>query len=176
MSFTFAKGRRAVPLRRMAGNAADNDLTDKFIALVTEEAQSFSSLIGVLVKSLVTVVGDSGVWARVIFYCSQHTKTHGGQSRTCSGFEMCRKGRLNAGSALTDTLWAAVAPFGGAGVSSMAGDLAGAFQLIALVTGETDHCPNSKTCFGAHRARSIYHLSWIRTLLYCRGNKTDMML
>lgn len=49
MTFTFAKGRRAVPLRRMAGNTADDDLTDKLVALVTEEAQSFSCLVAVLV-------------------------------------------------------------------------------------------------------------------------------
>lgn len=55
-----------------------------------------------------------------------------------------------AGTGLTDTLWAAVAPFGGASVSSMTGDLARTLQLIALVARETDHCSYSETCFGAH--------------------------
>lgn len=90
VSFTFAKGRRAVPLRWMTGNTADDDLADKFVALVTEESQGFSSLVGVLVKSLVTIVGDSRVWTWVVFYCSWHTKTHRGQSRTCSWFKTCR--------------------------------------------------------------------------------------
>lgn len=74
VSFTFAKGRRAVPLRWMTRNTADDDLSDKFVALITEESQSFSSLVGVLVKSLVTIVGDSRVWTWVIFYCLRHTK------------------------------------------------------------------------------------------------------
>lgn len=77
---TFAKWRRAVPLRGMAGNTADNDLTDKFVALITEETQSFSRLVAVLVQSLVTIVWDTRVWARVIFHCSGHTDTHRGQS------------------------------------------------------------------------------------------------
>lgn len=69
MTFTFAKGRRAVPLRGVAGNTADNDLADKFVALITEETQSLSCLVAVLVQGLVTVVRDSGVWTWVIFYC-----------------------------------------------------------------------------------------------------------
>lgn len=84
ITFTFAKGRRAVPLRGMAGNTADDDLADKFVALITEETQSFSRLVAVLVQGLVTVVGDAGVWAWVVFYCSEHTKTHRGQSCVCS--------------------------------------------------------------------------------------------
>lgn len=60
----------------MAGHAADNDLADKFVALVTEETESFSGLIAVLVQRLVTVVGDTGVWARVVFHCTERTKTH----------------------------------------------------------------------------------------------------
>jgi len=57
----------------MAGNAADDDLADKFVALIAEETQSFSRLVAVLVQGLVTVVRDTGVWARVIFHCSEHT-------------------------------------------------------------------------------------------------------
>lgn len=76
IAFTFAKGWRAVPLRGMAGNTADNDLTDKFVALITEETQSFSCLVAVLVQGLVTIVRDTRVWAGIIFYCSEHTKTH----------------------------------------------------------------------------------------------------
>lgn len=75
-NFTFAKGWWAVPLRGMAGNTADNDLTDKFVALITEEAQSFSCLVAVLVQGLVTVVRDTRVWAWVVFYCSEHTNIH----------------------------------------------------------------------------------------------------
>lgn len=175
VSFTFAKGRRAVPLRWMTGNTADDDLTDKFVALITEESQGFSSLVGVLVKSLVTIVGDSRVWTWVIFYCSQHTKhtedshVRAADSKHAEISFINRRGQLRAGRALTDTLWAAVAPFGGTSVSSVARDLAGTFQLITLVTGETNHCPNGKACFGAHGACSVYHLSWVRALLYCRG-------
>lgn len=65
---TFAKRRWVVPLRGMSGNAADNDLTDKFIAFITEESQSFSCLVTVLVQGLVTIIGNTGVWARVVFY------------------------------------------------------------------------------------------------------------
>lgn len=79
-SSTFAEGRRVVPLRRMAGNTADNDLTDELVALITEETQSFSRLVAVLVQGLVAIVGDARVWARVIFYCSAHTKTQTGQA------------------------------------------------------------------------------------------------
>lgn len=68
MTFTFAKGRWAVPLRRMAGNTADNDLTNELVALITEETQSFSCLVAVLVQGLVTIVRDARVWAWVIFY------------------------------------------------------------------------------------------------------------
>lgn len=82
-----------------------------------------------------------------------------------------------AGQALTDTLWAAVAPLGGASVTSMAGDLAGTFQLIALVTGEADHRPNCKACLRAHRASAIHHLPRIGTLLDCGGqSRTNMSL
>lgn len=75
------------------------------------------------------------------------------------------------GQRLTDTLGAAVAPLGGAGVSSVAGDLAGTFQLVSLVTREADDCSNRKACFRTHRARSVYHLSWVRALLDCRGQR-----
>lgn len=75
ITFTFAKGRWAVPLGWMARNTSDNDLTDKFIALITEETESFSSLVAVLVQCLVTIVRNSRVWARVIFHCSEKTKT-----------------------------------------------------------------------------------------------------
>ncbi len=81
----------------------------------------------------------------------------------------------SAGKWLTDTLRATVTPFGGASVSSMAGDLAGTLQLVTLVTRETDDCSNCKTCFRAHRARSVHHLSWIRTLLDCGGRKRTRM-
>lgn len=74
ITFTFAKWRRAVPLRGMAGDTADNDLTDKFVTLITEETQSFSCLVAVLVQGLVTIVRDTRVWAWVIFYCSEHKK------------------------------------------------------------------------------------------------------
>lgn len=75
-TFTFAKGWWAVPLRGVTRNAADDDLTNKFITLVTEETQSLSCLVAVLVQGLVTIVRDTRVWTRVIFYCSEHTKTH----------------------------------------------------------------------------------------------------
>lgn len=77
---------------------------------------------------------------------------------------------------LTDTFWAAVTPFGRASVSSMAGDLAGSFQLITLVTGETYQCSNSKPRFRAHGACSVHHLSWIGTLLDCEDRcKTEII-
>lgn len=75
-TFTFAKGRWAIPLRGMTRNTANNDLTNEFIALVTEETQSLSCLVAVLVQGLVTIVRDTRVWTRVIFYCSVHTETH----------------------------------------------------------------------------------------------------
>lgn len=75
-SFTFAKGWWAVPLRRVARNTADNNLTNKFVALVTEETQSFSCLVAVLVQGLVTIVREARVWAWVIFYYSENTNTH----------------------------------------------------------------------------------------------------
>lgn len=71
---TFAKWRWAVPLRGMAGDTADDDLTNKLVAFITEETQSFSCLVAVLVQGLVTVIRDAGVWTRVIFHCSK--KTH----------------------------------------------------------------------------------------------------
>lgn len=77
------------------------------------------------------------------------------------------KDSRTAEEGLTDTFWAAVTPFGGASVSSMAGDLTGSFQLITLVTGETHQCSNSKARFRAHRACSVHHLPRIRTLLDC---------
>lgn len=76
ITFTFAKGQRAAPLRGLAGNAAENDLADKFVALITEETQKFSGLVAVLVQCLVTIVRDTRVWAWLILYCSEHTKTH----------------------------------------------------------------------------------------------------
>lgn len=51
---------------------------------------------------------------------------------------------------LTDTLGAAVAPLGGAGVSSVAGDLAWTLQLVTLVTRETNDCAHCETCLGSH--------------------------
>lgn len=86
ITFTFAKGRRAVPLRGMSGNTADNDLTNKLVAFITEETQSLPGLVAVLVQGLVTIVRDSRVWTRVIFYCSEDTDTHRGQSWFCRSF------------------------------------------------------------------------------------------
>ena len=58
----------------MAGYAADNDLADQFVSFITEETQSLSSLVVVLVQGLVTIVRDARVWAGVIFYCSSTSK------------------------------------------------------------------------------------------------------
>lgn len=58
----------------------------------------------------------------------------------------------------------------------MAGNLAGTLQLVALVTRETDHCSNSKTCFRTHWASAVYHLSRIRTLLDCRRQSQTQMI
>lgn len=82
--------------------------------------------------------------------------------------EKMRKRRQEcAEKGLTDTFWAAVTPFGVANVSHMAGDLAGSFQLITLVTGETHQCSNSKPRFRAYGTCSVHHLSRIGTLLDC---------
>lgn len=48
-TFTFAERWWAVPLRGMARDTADDNLTDKFIAFITEETQSFSCLVAVFV-------------------------------------------------------------------------------------------------------------------------------
>lgn len=55
-------------MRGMAGDTADNDLTNKLVAFIAEETQGFSCLVAVLVQGLVTIVRDARVWARVIFY------------------------------------------------------------------------------------------------------------
>lgn len=78
---------------------------------------------------------------------------------------MCKK------KGLTDTFWAAITPFGGASVSSVAGDLAGSFQLITLVTGKTYQGSNSKPRFRPHGACSVHHLSRIGTLLDCEDQQ-----
>lgn len=67
-TFTFAKGRWAVPLRGMARNTADNNLPNKLVTFVAEETQSLSCLVAVLVQGLVPVVRDTRVWAWIIFY------------------------------------------------------------------------------------------------------------
>lgn len=68
IEITFAKWRWVVPLRGMSWNTADNDFTNKFIAFVAEETQSFSCLVTVLVQGLVAIIGNARVWARIIFY------------------------------------------------------------------------------------------------------------
>lgn len=68
MGITFAKWRWIVPLRGMSRNTADNNLTDEFVAFVTEEAQGFSCLVTVLVQGLVAIIGNTRVWARIIFH------------------------------------------------------------------------------------------------------------
>lgn len=52
----------------MSWNTADDDLTNKFIAFVTEETQSFSCLVTVLIQGLVAIIRNARVWARIIFY------------------------------------------------------------------------------------------------------------
>lgn len=54
----------------MAWDTADDDLANELVAFITEEAQSFSCLVAVLVQGLVTIIRNSGVWTRVIFHCS----------------------------------------------------------------------------------------------------------
>lgn len=161
MGITFAKWRWIVPLRGMSRNTADNNFTDEFIAFVTEEAQGFSCLVTVLVQGLVAIIGNTRVWARIIFHWQKVQKMIKNQKAEH------RKDGSSAGEGLTDTFWTAVTPLGGAGVSSMAGDLTGSFQLVTLVAGETHQRSDSKAGFRAHRARSVYHLPRIRTLLDC---------
>ena len=55
-----------------------------------------------------------------------------------------------SGTTLTDTFWAAVTPLWCASVPGMAGNLAGAFQLVTLVTGEADYRADRKASFGPH--------------------------
>lgn len=152
----------------MARNTCDDDLSNEFIALIAEETQSFPSLVGVLVQSLVAIVRDSRVWAWVIFHCAKQTKniitfkwtTKTPSIKTSDVREETKRG-------LTDTLRAAVTPFRGTSVPPVAGDLAGALELITLITRETHDCPHSEARFGSHRARPVHYLSWIRTLLDC---------
>lgn len=68
IEITFAKWWWVVPLRGMSWNTADNDLTNKFIAFVTEETQSFSCLVTVLVQGLVAIIGNARIWAWIIFH------------------------------------------------------------------------------------------------------------
>lgn len=68
MGITFAKWRWIVPLRGMSRNTANNNFTDEFVAFVTEEAQGFSCLVTVLVQGLVAIIGNTRVWARIIFH------------------------------------------------------------------------------------------------------------
>lgn len=67
----FAERRRVAPLGGMARDAVDDDVANQLVALITEEAQRFSCLVAVLVQGLVTIVGNSGVRARVVFHCSK---------------------------------------------------------------------------------------------------------
>ena len=73
----------------------------------------------------------------------------------------------SSGTTLTDAFWAAVTPLWCASVPGMAGDLAGAFQLVTLVTGEADYRADRKASLGPHGASSVHHLPRIRALLYC---------
>lgn len=58
----------------MARDTADDDLTNELVAFITEEAQSFSCLVAVLVQGLVAIVRYSGVWTRVIFHWAGRTE------------------------------------------------------------------------------------------------------
>lgn len=163
MGITFAKWRWIVPLRGMSRNTADNNFTDEFVAFVTEEAQGFTCLVTVLVQGLVAIIGNTRVWARIIFHWQEKSNFKNQKA------ERWKVGS-SAGEGLTDTFWTAVTPFGGSGVSSMAGDLTGSFQLVTLVAGETHQRSDSKAGFRTHRARAIHHLPRIRTLLDCEDH------
>lgn len=67
----FAERWWVAPLRGMARDTVDDDVTNELVAFIAEEAQSFSGLVAVLVQGLVTIIRNSGVWARVIFHCSR---------------------------------------------------------------------------------------------------------
>lgn len=95
------------------------------------------------------------------------TKKHNNNQTNKKTKQWDKRQQECAEKGLTDTFWAAVTPFGGASVSSMAGDLAGSFQLITLVAGVTYQCSNSKPRFRADRTCSVHHLSRIGTLLDC---------
>lgn len=75
VEITFAKWWWVVPLRGMSWNTPDNDLTNEFIAFVTEETQNFSCLVTVLVQGLVAIIGNARVWAWIIFYWQEKKGT-----------------------------------------------------------------------------------------------------
>lgn len=114
----------------MARDTADDDLANELVAFITEEAQSFSCLVAVLVQGLVTIIRNSGVWTRVIFHCSGQIEN----TPVMLKFKKKNMQQLRSlGPGLTDTLWATVTPFGCSGISAMAGDLARTLELVALV-------------------------------------------
>lgn len=116
----------------MARDTADDDLANELVAFITEEAQSFSCLVAVLVQGLVTIIRNSGVWTRVIFHCSGQIENTPVMLKGIF-FKNMQQPR-SSGPGLTDTLWATVTPFGCSGISAMAGDLARTLELVALVT------------------------------------------
>lgn len=92
MGITFAKWRGIVPLGGMSRNTAYNNLTDEFVAFVTEEAQGFSCLVTVLVQGLVAIIGNTRVWARIIFHWQEKSNFKNQKSRTSKRWQDSRGG------------------------------------------------------------------------------------